>query len=242
MKRIYDQKEGYTPYVFYAVFTKDFISCEKTAPIACANLEVQQIDEAHHSSSLQTLRDGAIGSLLQHQDELLYKEVQACKACTLIRGDIIKSETLDYLNTVLSFVDQYTEKAIAILDLLSIQWYDLSQWSALIEKDFYIHDHIQILVSQESGGTWLHTRGMMKYGRPDVSILDIPKPHIHEMKLLMDQIIHYEALGAMVLQPAKFHTSQGSYTIHPVFYNDFENYDFNNAFIEMKYEDIIKEE
>lgn len=99
---------------------------------------------------------------------------------------------------------------------------------------------MQILLSQESGGVWLHTRGMMKFGRPDISIIDIPKPAIPEMKLLMDQIIYYEALGAMVLQPVKFHTSMGCYEIKPVFYNDFENFDFNNAFIEMKAQDIHK--
>lgn len=241
MDRIYDQKEGYMPYVYYAIFSNSHISCMDTPSIPCANLEVIRYDHIQDAAQLQILKAGAIGSFLKQQSETVYEQVQDCKACIVIRGDIIKSETLTYLSEVLAFVNSYATNAIAILDLISIQWYDMTQWITLIKKDFYIHDHIQILVSQESGGVWLHTRGMMKYGRPDISILDIPKAQIHAMKLLVDQIIHYEALGAMVLQPAKFHTAQGACQIHPVFYNNFDNYDFNNAFIEMKYADIIKE-
>lgn len=241
MERIYDQQEGYTPYLFYAVFGQKARLKQVVETTLFPDMELLLYDHIYHKKEMELLREGALIQLLKTQDEQQYEQVMKADACLVLRGNVKEDQNLQYLVKAMDLLTGFMQEGIEVLDLLSMQWYDTGQWNTLIAKDFYVHDHIQILVSQEQNGIWLHTRGMMKFGRPDISIVQIPKERTHEMKRLMDQIIYYEAYGAMVLQPSKFQTNMGIYTIHPVFYHDFDNYDFNNAFIEMKYPEIIKD-
>lgn len=238
MDRIENQNEGYSPYLFYAIFVN---TIQKTESLCLfADMEIVLYEETTHPKELALFKQGALGRLLKNQSEQLYETVNACKQCIILRGNVKDDHQLLYLKQAMDVISMLSKQMIAVLDLLSLQWYDKESWNHLVTKEFDLYDHVQILLSQEEGA-WLHTRGMLKFGRPDISILHVPKEKIHEMKLLVDQIIYYEALGAMVLKDSKFHTKLGTYVIHPIFYNDFENYDFNNAFIEMKYEEIHKE-
>lgn len=246
MERIFDKQEGYAPFLYYVIFgiqpeditiqkhIDDVLEIPETLEFAAFSRHNEE-----QAAYMNNFTSNALGGLLEKQDAQLFAQVKACTNCVVVSGNIQQDHTLAYLHNTIRIVKAAAKKGIAVLDLLTLQWYTIEQWQQFSSNEFNVYDHVQVFVSQEGDGVWLHTRGMLKYGRPDISITKIPKPKTHEMKLLVDQMIYYEAMGAMLLQPAKFKTSMGCYEVHLIFYNDFENYDFNNAFIEVAYPTIL---
>jgi hypothetical protein len=62
--------------------------------------------------------------------------------------------------------------------------------------------HVVILVSDEPGGRsrWYHTRGMVKFGRPDVSVRNVPPALEAAVKDLCDRFIEVQAFGAVIAE------------------------------------------
>ena len=94
------------------------------------------------------------------------------------------------------------------------------------------------MISPEEGGTlWLHTRGMRKFGRPDVGMTGVPQEELARAKAVVDQMIFYGAQGAMFLRPAKLHTAAGeACTVHPELAGDSEDPDYNNDHYSLRWE------
>ena len=52
------------------------------------------------------------------------------------------------------------------------------------------------LVSEEGRGTsWYHTRGMRKYGRPDLSVHGVGAAHADGVTLMIERFVEYYHLG-----------------------------------------------
>jgi hypothetical protein len=60
-------------------------------------------------------------------------------------------------------------------------------------------DHVVILVSMGSDGTeWIHTRGMRKFGRPDISVHKVEPQHKDAIIDLCNRFIELLAFGGIV--------------------------------------------
>jgi hypothetical protein len=99
------------------------------------------------------------------------------------------------------------------------------------------HRHIVILVSEDRRETeWIHTRGLRKFGRPDLSIHQVPaawKPGVID---LCERFIEFQAFGAVVPegQPIRMRSlPPGMRCRHA---GHVEDPDFNNRHIEITWE------
>ena len=63
-----------------------------------------------------------------------------------------------------------------------------------------VHRHISILYSEEEsgGGTWFHTRGLRKFGRPDLSLHNVPDSHKEPVIDLCNRFIDLQANGGRI--------------------------------------------
>jgi hypothetical protein len=59
--------------------------------------------------------------------------------------------------------------------------------------------HTAIIVSPEAGGTsWYHTRGMRKYGRPDLSVHGVGGRYADGVSELIERFVELQALGGVI--------------------------------------------
>lgn len=81
--------------------------------------------------------------------------------------------------SVRAFLDT---EAIAVLDMQTFSLYSAEEFTEKIfSKEFDVYSHVKILLSKmEDGNIWLHTRGLQKFGRPDVSIENIPESDVNK--------------------------------------------------------------
>lgn len=102
---------------------------------------------------------------------------------------------------------------------------------AFFEKEINAQNHVVILISEENGKYWLHTRGMAKFGRPDISIANVCEEEIEDSKQVIGQMIYYGGQGVFFQDNVKLHIHNGkSYVVNAEFIDDFDNVDFNNAY------------
>lgn len=140
------------------------------------------------------------------------------------------------MRNTIGFVQALVEQgACGVLDLLVFTLFKPSKWTEkFFEKEINAKNHVVILCSKEDDRYWLHTRGMIEFGRPDISIKDVEKDFVNDYKQIIDQMICYGGQGAFFRGNIKLHTyNQKTYVVNAEFINDFDNDDFNNAYYEV---------
>ena len=109
-----------------------------------------------------------------------------------------------------------------------------SDYLRYFEKETDPQTHVVVLKSDnENGSVWLHTRGMIKFGRPDFSVLQLAPSQVNDAKQALDQLIFHSGKGAEMSKKLRLHTANGK-TIDAQLrlVPDFDNFDFNNAYYE----------
>jgi len=130
--------------------------------------------------------------------------------------------------------------AIGVLDIQTISFYSFEEWkNKIFTPIFNPCSHVSILYTDtDKENVWLHTRGLRKFGRPDVSIENVKKSNIDDAMDIINQIIIYSSKGSFFKNSSKLHTSNGkSFIINFTFADDYENIDFNNAYYKIVWKD-----
>jgi tryptophan synthase alpha chain len=123
--------------------------------------------------------------------------VDSVPELTIIRGEVPDPANLDYLRDVVGLVAWFMDNGgLAVLDPQTLQWYGREKWRGeLFEPNApNVRRHVVILVSEDKDGFWLHTRGMRKFARPDLSIRSVPAAQRDAAIELLNR--HIEAQGA----------------------------------------------
>jgi hypothetical protein len=100
--------------------------------------------------------------------------------------------------------------------------------------------HVGILTSNENKSgvtaqplTWFHTRGMRRFGRPDLSVHDVPLPHQDAVIDIIDRFIEFQAFGGIIAEGQEIRTRSlpsGMICRHR---GDTDDPDFNNVHVEI---------
>jgi len=98
--------------------------------------------------------------------------------------------------------------------------------------------HVVILYSPEeiSGRKWFHTRGMRKFGRPDISVHDVKPEYGAGVIDLCNRLIELHADGGVVPEGQEIRMASlpsGAIAHHR---GDLDDPDFNNVHIEISWD------
>ena len=109
--------------------------------------------------------------------------------------------SLDYLRDTLGVLAGMLDiGGSAILDPQTLSLLDADAWRRkyLVRDGAPIRHHLLILCDGEAapGRSWIRTRGMRKFGRPDISIRQVPDRAVDRAGLLCEKLVELEALGA----------------------------------------------
>lgn len=238
-ERPYYEDLNYHPFLFYVIFgVKDEelkVSRERHhVDEFPEGLDFLFLKKPENEEYMESFLGGTLGEILGENDPLLYKAAQETDHWAIIRGEVCKDSDLNYMRNAIGFVQALVEDgAVGVLDLLTFTLFSAEEWEKIIfEAEFTPYSHTVILESEEEEGSiWLHTRGMRKFGRPDISMEKVPKRDVLNASQVVDQMIFYGALGVFFSKQVKLHTRSGmSCIVTPKFIEDMDNPDFNNSY------------
>ena len=245
MERPYYSDIGYEPLLFYVIFgvggSDLAVSREKHKVNGIPEgLEIYTVKRPDDDEYMNAMLGGSIAGILMRSEPELYNAALASDVWTVLRGEITNDSTLDYMQDTIGIVQALAEQgAAAILDLQTFSLFSADEWNdTYFAREFDPYAHADILVSETDNGVWLHTRGMRKFGRPDISLENVPTDCSETALQLVNQMIYYAVMGAFYYQDSKFNIPNGvNYIVHPTFVGDMECPDFNNCYYRIHWEE-----
>ena len=174
--RPYYQDTGRRPYLYYAVMGIDdgaeleISRARHHVDEIPAGLVVNAFRRSEHATEMDQLLGGTLGRVLENQDRALYEKAKAGESWLILQGEVQKDDTLDYLRNAVGIVQAALDMgADAVLDLHALRLISPQGWKTFFDAPFSPWAHVAFLWSpMEDGSFWLHTRGMLKFGRPDM--------------------------------------------------------------------------
>lgn len=238
MERKYYNDIDYKPFLFYVVFgvSEDNMQVSKSkhhVDEIPAGIDIMCVNRTNNNDYIENFFQGAIGSIIKESNEELYNKCREQETCVVIQGAAIEDATFDYMKNLIGVMQAFVENgAVGILDLLTFSLFSPKAYTdKFFEKDINAQDHVVILVSKTNDKYWLHTRGMSKFGRPDISMEDVSEDKLALCQKLINQMIYFGGEGAVFKEQIKINVApEESYIVRTEFINDFENDDFNNAY------------
>lgn len=180
---------------------------------------------------------GTIGEVLRPKRPALFAELQRTPECLIVQGAVADPPDLNYLRDTIGLVMYFLDHGgIAAMDPQQFKLYDEAAWrDEIYEPDPpRLNQHAVILWSEEPGNTrWLHTRGLRKFGRPDLSMHRVPAEHQAAAIEMFNRFILLQAEGGRIHEGEEIHMAGLSSGLTCHHRGTLEDPDFNNVHVEI---------
>jgi hypothetical protein len=198
---------GGNPLLFYVVFGAFDLSRPlgrskyRTAGVP-PWLELVSYDRAKQPDVFADYQSDKMWELLKRDATILAAEAEQAPHCVALRGEPADPPTLDYFRDTVGIVTWLLDAGgLAVYDPQMLWLWGADEWrEEVFEPNAPNPDrHTAILVSPEDAGTsWYHTRGMRKYGRPDLSVRGVGEAHADGVTLMIERFVELQALGGLI--------------------------------------------
>lgn len=185
---------------------------------------------------LDDYRNGYLWDRLQADDPALARQIGEQTECLILIGSPADSPHLNHLRDVVGLLEWlFDNGAVGVFDPLAFRWWNRADWRREVFEPGpdALHSHVAILASSEADDLWLHTRGMRKFGRPDLSVRRVPEPAIDATVAMINRFITLQALGGVIEngQPIRMAGLPAGMTCRHAGHLD--DPDFNNVHVEI---------
>ena len=192
-----------------------------------------------HPEVLSIGLDDHCGDQLHKDSPGLFEAASSTEQCLVLRGVVPDPPTLDYFRDAVGMVMALLDQGgVGVFDPHMFKWWSPEEWRehAFELAEAAPHRHVVILVSDEpAGGRWYHTRGMLKFGRPDISVHHVAAELEPAVKDLCNRFIEMQAFGAVLPEGQEIRMAgvpAGWCCSHR---GDLDDPDFNNRHIEVEH-------
>lgn len=185
--------------------------------------------------------EGPLFELLLESNREVATAVREAPQVLSIRGEVADPASLDYLRDVTGLVMAALENGGAgVVAPQMLEVFSPAQWRESFFQPIMFEptNHTVILASMEPnhGGTWLHTRGMRIYGRPDISCHFVKAEEMQPMQSIFNGLIRMQAAGAMLPEGQPVQAVGLDGTLFCRHKGDLEDPEFNNLHLELEWE------
>lgn len=199
---------GGEPFLLFAVFGPlDFSTSIDRARYRAAGMpkgcELLLYDRRWQPGSfLQLAQQHAWGLAAAETPELADRAGRAPQFA-MFRGHSRIHQSLDYLRDAVGIIQYLVDRgAEAIFDPQTYQFWSPHDWSTrLFDPAAPVpHEHVIILETPDDAGegAWVHTRGMRKFGRPDLSVMNVGPESREKVIDLFNCYVEALASGATI--------------------------------------------
>lgn len=165
----------------------------------------------------------------------VYEAAVAAPQAVVLRGAIADPPDLDYFRDVIGVITALLDAGgVAVFDPFMLRWWTPAAWREQVFEPAIAapRHHAVILLSEDEqnpGCTWVHTRGLAKFGRPDLSVRGVDREFVPSAVDLSDRFIEMLAFGAIVPdgQEIRMSTWPSGWTCHHR--GSLDDPDFNNV-------------
>lgn len=194
-----------------------------------------------HGEVLDDFREGYFWDEFLKSDPGPAQRVQDATECLILQGELDDQSDLNYLRDCVGLLTFLLDHGgVGVFDPQMCRWWGPDEWrSQVFEPGAPIPGrHVVILGSPEESETgeplmWFHTRGLRKFGRPDLSVRQVPARYQQAVIELCDRLITLQALGGAVPEGQEIELNDlppGMVCHHT---GDADDPEFNNAHIEI---------
>lgn len=147
---------------------------------------------------------GTLGRVLYDEDARLFERARKSAECVMLRGSVADTADLDGLRDLVGTITALTDLGgIAVVDPQMLSMFDAGTWRQryFAADAFAARDHVLILCNEDeenAGRLWIHTRGLRKFARPDVSIRNVPPAVADAAGELAARLVDFQADGGLV--------------------------------------------
>lgn len=239
------QSGGGDPFLFYVIYgpvPKDFsVSRSKYRCTGIPQgISVMAYGPGREQDVPRNFQEGYLWEDLCKGNPALADAVEAQDECVVISGSVEDPEDLNYLRNVIGLTQWMLDAGgVAVFDPQSFRWWSPAQWrsKAFEPNSPDAHEHVLILSSEGVDGDWLHTRGLRKFGRPDLSFHNVGPEHLDAAVATINRFIEFQALGGVIPESQPVRSDglpDGLLCRHR---GHLEDPDFNNVHVEIVWPD-----
>lgn len=186
-----------------------------------------------HPQTVDSFREGHVWNQLKHNTPGFAARIAAQESCLILRGSFKDPSTLDYLRDTIGLVTHFLDQGgVAVYDPQMLEWWTPRRWRETVfgSPPPVPQQHVAILMSkEETDHEWVHTRGLRKFGRPDLSIPNLTPEIRNEAIELCKHFIHTQSMGALI--PEKHEVTPPAFPEKRRCFHrgSFDDPDFNNV-------------
>jgi hypothetical protein len=241
--RKYFTEPGGRPFLFYVVYGEfgnlpSLSASRYRSDGRPDGFELSHYDLDSHPDVLSRFQDGYVWNEFRGTNAALASQIAASRECLILRGEINDRADLNYLRDCVGLLTFIIDNGgIAVHDLWMFQWWSPEDWRNRMFKPAgpVPRHHVVILTSDEPqpGLTWFHTRGMRKFGRPELSVHKVPAEYHVAVIELCERLIELQAFGGKIVEGQEIRMKglpEGMKCRHG---GDLDDPDFNNVHVEI---------
>jgi len=183
---------------------------------------------------------GDIVKLVGQKNPQVLALMEQAPECLVLQGEVVDPANLNYLRDCIGVAAFSADQGgVVVADVQQFKFMTAAEW----RRDFFepgspqVMRQVTILYSAEEtgGGAWLHTRGLRKFGRPDLSLRHVPERYREAAIELCNRFIELQALGGRIPegQAIKMKSLPDGLVCHQG--GSVEDPDFNNVRVEIQF-------
>jgi hypothetical protein len=159
-----------------------------------------------------------------------------------LRGETDDCDNLNYLRDSVGLLTFLLDHGgVTVYDPFMLQWWQPEVWKKRIfgpAAPVPTH-HVVLLTSHETTPalTWFHTRGLRKFGRPDLSIHCVPAMYQQAVIDLCNSFIEFQAFGGVIEEGQTIRMKNLPLGMMCHHEGDLDDPDFNNVHVEIVWPD-----
>ncbi|GAB2572499.1 hypothetical protein ISP15_12370 [Dyella jejuensis] len=143
---------------------------------------------------------GPLGDLFKNDAPEAFEKAMAAPQVLVLHGRFNDSPDTGYLRDTYGVLAGLLDiGGVAILDPQILTLFSAEAWRShyLVKDGAPLRNHVLILRDEEEHDRqWIHTRGLRKFGRPDISLRNVPLDDTDRAGALCQRLVELEALGA----------------------------------------------
>jgi hypothetical protein len=200
-------------------------------------------NDGDQNSAFAAFLAGHLGILLDKDQPQIGPSVRTASSCIRLLAAVPDPADLVYLRDTLGLVTALSDagRGVAVLDALALRWLTPAEWNAeLWEPDApQSTHHTTILVDEEEPergkprSVWVHTRGLRKFGRPDISVRRVTQERFDLVVALCNRFIELQARGGLISEGQPIRIPDEPQDWRCRHRGDYDDPDFNNVHVEI---------
>jgi hypothetical protein len=241
-RKLYQAPAG-RPFLFYVVFGVVSEALELSPPKyrsagVFPGLDLSRYTRLKYPDVLAGFCEGYLWNELKRRQAALAQSIASSPECLILRGELDDQPNLNYLRDTVGLPTCLLDHGgIVVYDPLMFHWWEPETWRERVFRPNapVPRHHVVVLTSEEPDPalTWFHTRGMRKFGRPDLSAHGVPSNYRDAFIDLFERFIELQGSGGSVPegQEIRMRTLPEGLTCRHAGHLD--DPDFNNVHIEI---------